>query len=323
MPRTVEKILKDDEDKAEIGITKEELEQLNVEDDDLVVEGEVAKSVSKGPTAEETIAKLQKQVADSDARAEREAAARKEAEDRALSANAGAATAAQAQVATHEQAIKSKIAAATTNLESIKSQLKQAKATGDSDAEVELQDALTNARYELNTAVWDEKNFANWKANQDKIVKQQNSVSKSPYTAKEQAWIDSHPEFATDKKFARTAKMAAQEALDEGHSQDSKAYFTYIENTMREHGFLTDDEGPLSGAGKNTNAASVAAAPDRTGNRPDQIVINKNSKYPYVQKGFRIPSDWVQAAKDQEFDDVLEYANMRLEDEAKQKGTIQ
>lgn len=322
MPRTVAKILKEDENKADPQITREELEQLNADDEDLGFVQEPAQDTGeKVPTAEETVAKLQKDLADEKAARIREATGRREAEERAANANAATNNAAQAQIGAHEAAIGSKITAAKTNLESIKTQLKTAKATGDGDAEVELQDALTNARYELNTAEWEQKNFNTWKTNQENVSRQQAAAPKSPYTAKEQAWIDAHPEFQTNKKFARLAKMVAQEALDEGHKQDSVGYFNYIENAMKEGGFSLDGDEPMSGAGTNTNSStSIAAAPDRSGNNSAAVVVNKNSKYPYLTQGFRIPPDWVQAAKDQDFDDVREYANMRLEEEAKQKG---
>lgn len=322
MPRTVAKILKDDENKVDPQVTKEELEQLNADDEDLGFVQEPAKDTGeKVPTAEETVAKLQKDLADEKAARIREATGRREAEERAANANAATNTAAQAQIATHENAIKSKITAAKTNLDSVKAQLKTAKATGDGDAEVELQDALTNARYELNTAEWEEKNFNTWKANQENVARQQAATPKSPYTIKEQAWIDAHPQFQTDKRFSRLAQQAARDALDENIKQDSIQYFNYIETAMKEGGFSLDSDEPMSGAGTNTNSStSVAAAPDRSGNSPTAVVVNKNSKYPYLTQGFRIPPDWVQAAKDQDFDDVREYANMRLEEEAKQKG---
>lgn len=321
MPRTVAKILKDDEGKADPQVTREELEALSSEDEEFPVVDNTKKQVDDTPTAEETVAKLQKDLAEEKAARLRETANRREAEERVASANAATNNAAQAQIITHEAAIDSKINAAKTNLDSIKTQLKTAKATGDGDAEVELQDALTNARYELNTAEWDKKNFNAWKANQENVSRQAAAAPKSPYTIKEQAWIDAHPEFQTNKKFARLAKMVAQEALDEGHKQDSVGYFNYIENGMKEGGFSPDGEDPLSEAGRNTNTntTSLAAAPSRDGNGRS-APVRKNKDYPHIPDGFRIPPDWVQASKDQDFDDPREYANMRLEEENKQKG---
>lgn len=305
MPRTVQTILEDDKDKAELGVDTEE---------SLVDAGTDVDAV---PTPEETAADLKKQLAEANARAERESAARKEAENRASVASTTAGTAVQSQIATQEVAIEGKIGAAKTNLDAIKQQLKQAKSAGDGDAEVELSDALTNARYELNSAEWEKKNFAAWKEQQTKV--QPTNENKSPYTAKEQAWIDSHPEFGTNKKFARLAKIAAAEALDEGHPQDTLGYFKYIESTLQEGGLLGTADEPLSGAGHNTASASTAAAPNRTGNGAASVV-NKNSKYPYVPNGFRIPADWVQASQDQGFDDPREYANERLKIDAEEKG---
>lgn len=305
MARTVETIIEDDKDKASLG----------VDDDGMDDSGLVDDGSDKGPTPEETAADLRKQLESANARADRETTARKEAETRALTASNTAGNAVQHQIVAQETAIEGKITTAKTNLDSIKAQLKQAKAAQDGDAEVELQDALTNARYELNTAEGEKKNFAAWKENQSKVpVRTENAAPSSPYTTKEQAWIDSHPAFTKNKKFSRTAKIAAQEALDEGHKQDSPAYFQYIEDTLKENGLLGTVEEPLSGAGTTT---ASAAAPNRSGTGSGSAPVNKNSKYPHLPKGFTIPAEWVQAATDQGFDDVREYANMRLEEESK------
>ena len=204
-------------------------------------------------------------------------------------------------------------------MDSVKQQLKQARAAGDTDAEVELQDAMTNARYEYNTAEWEKNNFAKWKEQQAAKPATAAVENKSPYTAKEQAWINAHPEFESNKKFSRLAKVAAGEALEEGHKQDTPAYFEYIENALKESGFLSDGD-PTSGAGKNMSTSS-AAAPNKSGNGAAPPV-NKNSKYPYVPNGFTIPKDWVEMATDLGFEDPREYANERLKIEAEDKSRI-
>lgn len=303
MARTVEKILKEDEDKLDIGVEEEALEQE-------------PENGSDAPTPEETAEDLRKQLAAANARAEREATGRREAEATAAKATNTAGSARQAQIATQKQAIEGKISEAQTKLDASKQQLKQAKTAGDSDAEVDLQDAVADARYALNAAKWEKDQFDRWEEAQ---LKQPAAATEraSPYTDKEQAWIDSHPEFGTSKKFARTAKLAAQEAIDEGHKQDSVGYFKYIEDTLQEGGFLVEAAEPLSGAGNTTT--SVAAAPNRTGTG-SPAPVGKNAKYPHIPNGFRIPSDWVEAAQLQGFDDPREYANDRLEIEAKEKG---
>ena len=305
MPRTVEKILKDDEEKLDLGVETE------VSNDELIDD-----TASAGPTPEETAAELKKQLADANARADREAQGRKDAEAVAATASTKAGTAVQSQLVVQERAIDGRIALAKTNLDSIKQQLKQAKASGDSDAEVELSDELTNARYELNNATWEKQQFGKYK---EEIAKQPIPATtvQSPYTAKEQSWISEHPEFSTNKKFARLAKMSAQEALDEGHKQDSPGYFKYIEDVLRENNLLSSENEPLSGAG--TTTTSVAAAPSRTGNGAT-APVGKNAKYPYIPSGFRIPADWVEAATNQGFDDPREYANDRLKIEADEKA---
>ena len=319
MPRTVSKILEDDEKKADLGVTKEELEALQEEEDgSVIVDGD-----KKAPTPEETAEDLRKQLKEANEKLETEAAARKDAETRAQTAATTAGSAVQAQVVTQKAAIDSRVVAANNNLEAIKQQLKQATAANDTDAIVDLQDAMTNARYELNAAAWDKNKFVEWETAQKNRPAQRQQTGRAPgtYTTQEQAWIDAHPQFKTSKKFARLTKAAAAEAEGAGYPVDSAAYFRFIEDSLREEGLISEDGEPLSGAGRNTNEAStsVAAAPNRSGNGT-AAVVNKNSKYPYLHSGFRIPSDWVEAAELQGFDDVKEYANMRLEEEAKSKG---
>jgi len=314
MPRTVQAIEEADKAKANLGVD-DELESIDV--DDLAAE---KPPVDKGPTPEEVAADLKKQLEDKDRELAQERVRANEADARANAAGAATNTARQNQIATQEQAVLSRAAAAKTTLESVKQQLKQAKAAGDGDAEVDLQDAMAEARYELNAAEWEKNQFAKWKEQQEKAPPQ-TAETPSRYTAAEQKWLDAHPEFHTDKKFARMTKILAAEALDEGHKQDSKAFFTYVENGLRENGFLNESD-PTSGAGddvKTKTSTSTGAPPMRSGN-VTPTVAKPNPKYPFLTKGFVIPKEWVEAAKDQGFDDVLEYANSRLEIEEQDKS---
>lgn len=315
MPRTAEQIEKEDEDKVDI---KDQTTEQQID--------KPAAEEAKGPTPEEVAADLRKQLEASNARADREKAAREEAEANAAGAVNRQRASVQSEIATREAAIVSRIAAGTTKLDSIKQQLKQAKAAGDGDAEVELQDALTNARYQLNAAEWEQNQFNNWKTTeaQRQQTAQQGQQNASPYTKAEQAWIERHPEFASSKKFARLAKLAAQEAREDGIAQDSKAYFDYIEGALKEEGLIRGESDPTSGADETAGAASTAAAPNRNGMPGGVLVPSKNSKYPYLPKGFTIPKDWVEAAESQGYEGkegALEYANDRLEIEQKEKGS--
>jgi len=326
MPRNVKTILEEDKKKATLGGEEEHLNEGAVGDEDgILIEGEEEDKEKKTGSdkkkaAEDEAAELRKQLAAEKARAEREAARADDAEARATTADTKAKSALDQQIQTRESEIDAKISNAKTNLDSIKQQLKTARAAGDTDAEVDLQDAMTNARYELNAAEWEKKNFATWKTNQQKTSERSSETdTTSPYTVKERAWIKQHPEFNTNKKFARIAKVAAQEARDEGLAQDSSAYFSYIEDALKDAGLLEGGEEPLSGAGENTSTTtSVAAAPKNDGGQ--KTTTGPNPKYPFIPRGFRIPSDWVQAATDQGFEDPREYANMRLENEAHEKG---
>lgn len=313
MARTVAKILKEDEGKAELGVTEEELAQLNEDD------------TPPGPTPEETATQLKEQLAETQRQLDVEATARREAEARAERAANTAGNAVNNQVAIQKSAILSRAEAAKTNLEAIKHQLKQATAAQDHDAVVDLQDAMTNARYELNAAEWDQRKFTEWEtANKNRPAQPQQpaATGRAPgtYTQAEQDWINRHPQFKTSKRFARITKDAAADAERNGHAVDSVGYFAWIEDSLREEGLIATEGDPTSGAGRNTGgSASIAAGPNHSGNGANPPV-NKNAKYPFIPNGFRIPAEWVQAATDQGFDDPREYANMRLEDEAKQSS---
>jgi hypothetical protein len=319
MPRTVKNILEEDEKKPAIDTTggaDDDNDGILVEDGEgqLVVE-------DKKPSAEEEAIALREQLKKAREETQAESARANEAEKMAGNASAQAKDAFQQQIVTRDSEIDAKVAGAKTALDSVKHQLKQARASGDTDAEVELTDAMTDARYALNAAEWEKKNFSTWKENQKKIAVQQPAAEPaSPYTAKELAWIKDNPEFNTNKKFARLAKFAAEEARQEGLKQDSPAYFNYIESALQEHGLLSEAAEPLSGAGTNVRT-SVAAAPQRNGGQSPTVGANK--KYPSIPSGFRIPADWVQASEDQGFEDPREYANIRLEEEARLKANGQ
>lgn len=312
MARTVEKIIEEDEDKLPLEGTETE---SNVESKEAIPEKVIEK------TPEELVAEYKKQMEEAKATTAAANKRAEEAEARAVSSSTRATEAAKSQIDTTEQSIETKLTSAKTKLAAVKQQLKQARTAGDTDAEVDLQDEMTNARYELNTAEWEKSNFAKWKENQAKAPSPAADTRKNPYTEKEQAWIDSHEEFSSSKKFARVAKGAASDALAEGIKQDTKAYFDYIEEALKEFGFLGGNEDPTSGAGKNIST-STAAAPNKSGNG-SAAVVNKNSKYPYIPNGFTIPKEWVELAADLEFEDPREYANERLKLEAEDKGRLQ
>ena len=308
MSRTVQQIEEDDETKADLGA--DGLEGIQID----TLGGKDTLS------AEDVAADLKKQLEAKDAQLLEERKLREEVEARATKSAGDANTSRQAQIASQEQAIKDRVTTAATKLESVKQQLKQAKAAGDGDNEVELSDAMAEARYELNAAKWEEGNFSRWKEQQKEAAPAaQVQTSGARYTAAEQAWLDKHPEFYTNKKFARVTKVLAAEALEEGHRQDSRGFFDYVESGLREEGLVDDD--PTSGSDPipKKTSTSVGTPPNRSGNGAAPIAP-ANKKYPYIPKGYTVPREWVEAAKDQGFDDPLEYANSRLEIEATERS---
>lgn len=305
----------------------DELEQVDIEETPGAVEDDDLVDDSK-PSAEDAAADLKKQLKEKDLEIARERGARQEAE-RIANENAGRANdSVTQQIATQKQAIASKVTAATDKLAAAKQQLKQAKLAGDSEAEVELQDAMAEARYELNAANWEQNNFARWEE-ANKVKKPAtagggNATTDHQFTAAEQVWIDAHPEYKANKTFARIANSAASEALHTMKlKQDSTEFFAYIEDALKESGHISEEGDPLSEAGKTNKSTSTSTAtpPNRTGNGAAPPV-RPNAKYPYLTPGFKIPAEWVEAAKDQGFDDPREYANDRLKIAAEEKSNV-
>lgn len=309
MPRNVQKIIEDDANKADLGV------------DETVDAGTPPPPEKTGPTPEEVASDLRKQLEDATKTLSEERTLREQAEARVGKERNNAHSAQVAQIASVETAVANKISAAKTNLASIKQQMKLAKANGDSDAEVDLAEELANARFVLNNAEWEKNNFENWKIAREQQPKEAPvQENKSPYTRAEQDWIARHPEFNKNKRFSTLSKTAAQEARDAGHAQDSKAYFNAIESTLKEFGFLGGETDPTSGADDPPPSTFTATPPNRSGNGATPPQRGPDPKYPFLPKNFTIPKEWVQAAADQEFDDPREYANLRLEQEANERG---
>lgn len=318
----------DDEPTGAIPEGGEELDQVDIVVDPASEDEIVDPKPKKKVAPKEAAADLQKQLREKDLEIARERQKREDAEAAAGAANTRAADNAAQQVATLEKSINDKVEAAAGKVEAVKQQLKQAKANQDIDAEVELSDAMAEARYELNSAKWEQTNFGRWKTDQEKKIKAQpirTAPAEHQFSPAEQVWIDAHPDYKTNKTFARIANSAAAEALNTmKFKQDSTEFFDYIEGALKESGHLKetdeDDEDPTSGAGGNKDhSTSTALPPNRSGNGQGGPV-RPNTKYPYIQPGFKIPAEWVEAAKDQGFDDPREYANERLKIQAEDKG---
>lgn len=301
----------------------EELETIHVD--------KLAEARKDGGEVEDddAVADLKRQLAEKDEQLTREREGRRVAEANRVKADNNAGAARTSQVQSQKQAILNRLDAAQTKLDSAKVQYKQALAAGDTDQAVELQDIMTSARYELNAADWEKKRFETWETSEAakaeaRIKNPELTEGTQEYTRPEQEWIDAHPQFYTDTKFARFTKVLAAEALEKKIRQDSPAFFRFIEEGLTEEGFsLSSNASKLNGARSNGkgNSTSTAAPVDRSGTTGGTPTIKPaDAKYPFIPKGFNIPKEWVQAATDQGFDDVREYVNMRLEDEATTRG---
>lgn len=275
------------------------------------------KAAAKEP--EDAVAELKSQIERSNA--ERAALVeRAEKAERAAQESAGhASTSVEGQIVARKAANDAAISEAQANLDSFKRQLREAKSSGDVDAEVDLQDQLNDARLKLNAANWEKGNFEKWETgyreNQKKAATAPKQATQDQqFTPEENEWIAKHPKFNSDPDYQAIAAAAASRALQDGCDRKGKAYFERIERALAKAGY---DDVPAP-AEKNKDPLSSAAPPSRDGNVGASRggVVSPGTKYPYVPSGFRIPGAWVSAAQDQGMD-PRKYANYMLEAEAK------
>lgn len=211
----------------------------------------------KQPTPEETIEQLKAQIADKDSAIEKERARAETAERERHASDNKVKTAEVDAVTTRESAYVLAIDKTKGDLESAKRELKEALAGGDTDAVVEAQDKINDARYHLNRIGDEKKVFEKWKETQSKVTsKENNGVS-----PKAQEWIDEHPQFNTNKRYKAVAIAAHEEAIEKGCRADSKAYFDHIDGALEEMGFGTNSTARSDDKSirKQAAASSVAA----------------------------------------------------------------
>lgn len=314
MPRAANKTVNKT---AEDIVQQEDL--LEIAEDTEAVDGNTDQQPDpKQPTPEETVLDLKKQL--EAANTERQAAldrANRAEKDR-TEAHGKVHTAVDDQVRAQEMQISSMIDASTIRLSALRTQIKEAKETGNVDREVELIEEMADAKLQLNAANWNKTQLENWKTQREAARKApQQEQSGGKFSPKEQDWIERNPRFNSDPDYRLVVIGAANQALERGFKQDSDEFFNHINSAV---GRLQPAVRADAREDRDTDPTSIAAPPSRNGanggvtHRP-----NHNAKWPYIPQGFKIPADWVEAAKYQGFDDPREYANIRLEEQAKEK----
>ena len=181
--------------------------------------------------------------------------ATKEAQDRAASAererdaartqiDTTKATLAKSEtekVAAQEQAILTRVETAKAEVENAERALEEAIDTGKPAKEqIALQKKLAEAVYKQKGAEGAKSHFDSWKEREKNKPAPAAQQQTGGYSDSAQRWIDSRPEFKTNKNYKRLAEGAAVEAENNGIRADTPAYFKAIEDALRDAGFNAD-----------------------------------------------------------------------------------
>lgn len=201
-------------------------------------------------------------------------------------------------------AVEGSLRAAEAQLESARAQYRQARETGDTDAELEAQSSLAEATYAKKQA---EAYLAQNPAGQDQgyVPTPNNGTGGRTLSSAAQAWVDRNPRFNSDPQFRTHAMAAHQSAIDDGITTDSPAYFRFIDDSLKR---AFPDHGGERGRGDDMSERFNGAPPNRGGSGggsgntvktpfgPVQVHRRANGTM-----GVRIPQDrmedWNEAAR--------------------------
>ncbi len=108
-------------------------------------------------------------------------------------------------------------------------------------------------------------------------------------TAPTREWLEDHPEFFTDRKFFQAAGDADREAVENGYARDTRRYFTFVEQQLKDAGVMDKpsergERGERRAHGGESGSrapASLAPSRDVPGRRVREgdIVITPEDRY--------------------------------------------
>lgn len=125
-----------------------------------------------------------------------------------------------------EEQVETALAAYEGQVKTLREQYQAALDAGQTAKAAEINDAMIEARMNIQNA----KNYKAWVENQKAQVKAQPVQPQQPvYTARTQAWIDAHPQYNTDNKFRMKCQAADADAVAEGIERDTPEYFAHVE----------------------------------------------------------------------------------------------
>lgn len=204
-----------------------------------------------GPTPEERVKQLEKELADAKRNTVAERKRAEDAEKRKTTANANADAANDAAIAQAEGKLETDLAAAKDKVVQLNRELIAAYDSGESPKIAEVNERLLDAKITVTKLEDNKLGLTQYK---EKFLKDREAAKKRAEAAppnadtdvltdeqvaqvysglpKTKAWIDEHPEFKTDIGFRQKAIRAHHAALGAGHDEETDEYFTFINEKM-------------------------------------------------------------------------------------------
>lgn len=249
----------------------------NGEAEVIVSDSEPEKKVAEESDTDKKIKELQEQI-------EKERADRKSASERAdrlekekTEATAKAEKAEGRAASSQKESIINALAASEEALVVHRAAYKAALESSDSQAVVDAQEKLAEAKY-LNSELKKNKiGFEQWEKQQEEIAKQ----PKNTMTQETQSWIDRNPRFNTDQEFKTEATSAHYAAINRGIRADSPAYFEFIDKRIAKVlGSTENQEDEVVVEPKKTaKEPSYSAPPNRGGGGDRETSPNGKKQY--------------------------------------------
>jgi hypothetical protein len=207
--------------------------------------------------------------------------AREAAERRAKEAYEQAAAAKNDAADSNMRMLDNAIETLKRNQEILKQNLRDAVASGDTDAQADIMMSLNKSENDLREVTRGKQHYelATKKAAADPV-----EALASQLTPKSAEWIRAHPEAVHDPVLNRKLRRAHEDAVDDGIAPDTPEYFSYVENRLKiRQAPVQQQESALSeasGSHSGRRAAAPPAAPvsrsgTGTGSRPNVVTLTR------------------------------------------------
>lgn len=255
----------------------------------------------------------------------------------AAKAGAAGAQAAEARIQEREGSLSNAIKAAETSVAAAKAAKRSAREAGNNDAEMEADDALTDAKVELRVLVGQKADFD---AQKPRLLEEAKALAKAPPvpadTSGRDRWFSDHPMFNTDATYKQDALNAHELTVAKKIPTGSPQYFDFLNTHLERlhgkgHGKPKENGGGQQQQQQQRQDGSSAAAPpgrDVTGSF-DVSVDGSTLRLTRGADGKKqltgtIPGAWREAASwvnMSEIDYAIQQVEIR-EEQAAGRGTV-